>query len=90
MWNPPGTLFFIAPLGLLDYNTAQFLWFVIHFMIIFVCARVLWQTYGGAPRRTWWPLLSALTFAPTYLMLLQGQIGGLILLGLILSTHLRM
>ena len=87
MWNPPGTLFFIAPLGLLDYNTGQFLWFVIHFMIIFVCARVLWQTYDGAPRSTWWPLLSALTFAPTYLLLIQGQIGGLILLGLILFLH---
>jgi len=56
-------------------------------MIIFVCARVLWQTYGGAPRSTWWSLLSALTFASTYLMLLLGQIGGLILLGLTLFLH---
>jgi Glycosyltransferase family 87 len=72
---------------LIDYNTAQFLWLVIHFMIIFVCARVLWQTYGGAPRSTWWSLLSALTFASTYLMLLLGQIGGLILLGLTLFLH---
>lgn len=87
MWNPPWTLAFTAPLGMLDYGAAQFLWFILHIMVIFVGARVLWQSYGGALHNSWWAPIAALTFAPTYFLLLLGQIGGLILLGLILFLH---
>jgi Glycosyltransferase family 87 len=84
MWNPPWTLFFIAPLGLLDYGNAQFFWFLLHSVIIFVGGRTLWQTYDGVRRKSWWTAVAVLTFAPTYLVLFLGQIGALILLGLIL------
>jgi hypothetical protein len=84
MWNPPWTLFFTAPLGLLDYGTAQFVWVMLHVVTISVGARMLWQTYGGSLQRSWWALFVVLTFAPTYLVLLMGQIGPLILLGLII------
>jgi hypothetical protein len=84
MWNPPWTFAFTAPLGLLDYATAQLLWFLLHAVIIFVGAQVLWRLYGGGAQQSRWAAIAALTFAPTYLVLLLGQIGALVLLGLIL------
>lgn len=87
MWNPPWTLFFIAPFGLPDYETAQFVWFVLHSMIIFLGARILWQAYGGARQKSWWAPVAVVTFAPTYLALFLGQIGALILLGLIIFLY---
>ena len=41
MWNPPWTLSFIFFLGLFDYATAQFLWFLTHAVITFAGAQVL-------------------------------------------------
>jgi Glycosyltransferase family 87 len=83
MWNPPWTLTFTLPIGLLDYGNAQFAWFLLHALIIFVGAQVLWQIYGGNPQQSRYAWLSVLTFAPTYFVLLLGQIGPMILLGLI-------
>lgn len=83
MWNPPWTLTFTLPIGLLDYGSAQFAWFLLHALIIFVGAQVLWQIYGGNPQQSRYAWLSVLTFAPTYFVLLLGQIGPMILLGLI-------
>jgi hypothetical protein len=83
MWNPPWTLSFILPFGLVDYATAQFAWFVLHVLIIFVGARSLWQVYGGDPQESRYAWISVLCFAPTYFVLLLGQIGPLILLGLL-------
>lgn len=83
MWNPPWTLSLTLPFGLLDYETAQFLWFLTHVMILFVGGRILWKVYEGDPRKSRPPLLAVLTFAPGYFAVLLGQIGPLVLLGLI-------
>jgi hypothetical protein len=83
MWNPPWTLSFTLPFGLVDYETAQFAWFLLHILVVFVGSLLLWQVYDGDPRKTRYAWLSVLTFAPTYFVLLLGQIGPLILLGLI-------
>jgi len=83
MWNPPWTLSFIFPFGWVDYETAQFVWLLLHALIIFVGARVLWQIYQGDAQKFRYAWLSVLTFAPVYFVLLLGQIGPLILLGLI-------
>jgi hypothetical protein len=83
MWNPPWTLSFILPFGLVDYATAQFAWFVLHVLIIFVGAQVLWQVYGGDGQKSRYAWISVLTFGPTVFVLLLGQIGPLILLGLV-------
>ena len=83
MWNPPWTLSFTSPFGLVDYETAQFAWFLLHAIIVFVGAQYLWQIYGGDPRKSRYGWLSVLTFAPTYFVLLLGQIGPLMLLGLL-------
>jgi hypothetical protein len=83
MWNPPWTLSFTFPFGLVDYDTAQFVWFLFHTLIVFIGSHWLWQVYGGDPRKPRYASLSILTFAPTYFVLLLGQIGPLILLGLL-------
>ena len=83
MWNPPWTLSFIFPLGWVDYESAQFVWLFMHVLIIFVGARILWQIYEGDVQKYFYGWLSVLTFAPVYFALLLGQIGPLILLGLI-------
>jgi glycosyl transferase family 87 len=83
MWNPPWTLSFTLPFGFVDYQTAQFAWFLAHTLILFVGAQVLWRIYGGSLRRSRYPVVAVVSFAPTYFALLLGQIGPLILLGLI-------
>lgn len=83
MWNPPWTLAFIWPIALLDYSSAQFAWFLLHALIIFVGAQALWEIYGGSPQKSRYAWLSVLTFAPVFFVLLLGQISPLILLGLI-------
>ena len=83
MWNPPWTLPLILPFGLLNHDTAQSLWFLLHSVIIFLGAQLLWRLYGAtpSPSRVGW--LALLTFAPIYFVLLLGQIAPLILAGLI-------
>jgi len=83
MWNPPWTLPLVLPFGLLDYDTAQFIWFMLHTLIIFLGAQLLWRLYAGnpTPSRTCWVAL--LGFTPVYFVLLLGQIAPLILAGLI-------
>jgi len=83
MWNPPWTLPLILPLGLLDYDTAQFAWFLLHSVIIFVGAQILWQIYAGDPKKRHHQLVSVLAFVPVYFALLLGQIGAVILAGLV-------
>lgn len=84
MWNPPWTLTFTAALGLLDFGTSQFLWVMLHSGIILIGSRVLWRIYDGAPENSRFALAAVLTFAPAYLVLFMGQIGALILLGMII------
>jgi Glycosyltransferase family 87 len=87
MWNPPWTLSFILPFGLASFDIAQFSWLLLNTFIVLLCAKQLWLLYGGAPTayRTAW--LVVLTFAPAYLVLILGQIGPLILLGLVGFLH---
>jgi len=83
MWNPPWTLPFLLPFGLLDHDSAQFIWFVFHSVIIFLGAQLLWRIYAGTPsfsRAAWIALLS---FPPVYFVLLLGQIAPLILAAVI-------
>jgi hypothetical protein len=83
MWNPPWTLPLIMPLGVLGYDTAQLTWFLLHSLVIFVGAQILWQSYAGDPKNARYSLLAVLVFPPIYFALLLGQIGPLILLGII-------
>src|SRR5258706_7726267 len=69
MWNPPWTLSFIWPLGLLDYDIAQFIWFVLHALIIFLGAQMLWRIYGGVALGFQPVFVTVLGFCPVYFLL---------------------
>lgn len=83
MWNPPWTLALLWPFGLISYDAAQFVWFLFHSLIIFLGAQFLSRIYGGAVEKTRMAWVAVLTFAPVYFVLLLGQIGPLILLGVV-------
>ena len=83
MYYPPWTLPFFLPFGWLDHSNAQFLWFLLHSLIIFLGGKILWQHYAGAvnlSRASW---LALLTFTPIYFVLLLGQIAPFVLAAVI-------
>jgi len=82
MWNPPWTLTFSLPFGLVDFSTSQFLWLLVCTLCIVFSAQKLWRIYGNPPSYSRKPWLLALTFPPTLFVLLFGQIPPLVLLGL--------
>src|SRR5262249_55422255 len=47
MWNPPWTLTFVMPFGIMDSRAAQLLWLLIGFIFIGVSADCLWRLYDG-------------------------------------------
>jgi hypothetical protein len=87
MWNPPWTLPFVLPLGLLDVRTAHLMWLAWHFVVLGFCSDRLWRLYGGTADYRWVAWVLALTFLPSYFALKAGQITPLILLGATLFLH---
>jgi len=82
-WSLPWTLFFVIPLGFLDYVTASLLYALLTVVLVIACAVVLWQLYGGETKGEWLALLIAFSFFPTLGALAVGQISPLILTGLV-------
>lgn len=82
-WSLPWTLFFVIPLGFLDYVTASLLYALLTVVLVIVCAVVLWRLYGGEAKGEWLALLIAFGFFPTLGALAVGQISPLILTGLV-------
>ncbi len=80
MWNPPWTLTFVMPLGVLPFPLARGLWMVCQLGITLGCAIALWRYYSGPRDREWIAVLLAAAFAPLFLSMKYGQIGPLILL----------
>jgi hypothetical protein len=87
MWNPPWTLTFVMPLGLLDARIGQLLWLLGNLAIILFCADWVWRYYRGPSAYRWLSWALALTFIPTMMVLRAGQIGPLILLGIVGFLH---
>ena len=82
MWNPPWSLLFVAPFGLVSFTTGQFFWLLLHIGLILISAQILWRIYdssGESSRLSW---LVALTFVPAVFVLVIGQITPLVLAGL--------
>jgi hypothetical protein len=83
MWNPPWTLFFIMPFGLLSFSLAHALWSILIFVCLLFCSAHLWRIYGGPTDRYRTAWLACFSFVPTYLTLYVKQIDPLVLLGLV-------
>jgi hypothetical protein len=84
MLNPPWTLPFVLPFGMLPGHLAHLLWISFNFVIVLVASDLLWHEYGGprASRGIAW--LLAFTFVPTFLTLYLGQIAAFMLGGVAL------
>src|SRR6266705_2699704 len=82
MWNPPWTLSFILPFGLLSFSVAHALWSVLILTCLLFCSAHLWRIYGGPADRYRIAWLTCFSVVPTYLTLYVKQIDPLILLGI--------
>src|SRR5260370_10073385 len=87
MWNPPWTLTVVMPLGWLDARLGQLVWLLLNLAIILFCADWIWRYYQGPSAYRWLSWALALTFIPTMMVLRAGQIGPLILLGIVGFLH---
>jgi len=83
MWNPPWALALVMPLGALPVNAAQVLWLGLLFASVVGAALLLWRLAGGTRDRVWVPVAAALTFAPTWFLLVGGQIVAVALVGVV-------
>jgi hypothetical protein len=82
MWPAPWTLSLVGPFSRFDSHTSHLFWIFFQLAALVAGVELVWRAYGGDPTRRGWAWLAAFTFLPTYAMLVTGQLGGLILLGL--------
>lgn len=82
MWNPPWALPLTVPVGALPWRAGQFLWLALNAVAVAASAALLWRVFVRSWHRVGVALVVAGAFAPTAFLLMIGQIGGLVLLGL--------
>jgi len=82
-YNPPWVLPVFMVFSLVEYTFSRLLWLILSIGILIYCANRLWLAYGGSERRRWVPILVAFTLGPTFLLLRQGQLTPLVLLGIV-------
>lgn len=82
--GPPWTLLLVAPLGWLPFEVAARLWLLVSILLIGGSALMLWpQVFKGKPLT---PLIVALSFVPTLIVITLGQIAVLVLVGLVICV----
>ena len=82
MWNPPWVLALVMPFGLLPMRTGQLCWLLAQFAAVVWSADAIWNTYGGAAKDRPVIWAGSLLFYPVMYLILLGQSGGWLLLGL--------
>jgi hypothetical protein len=83
MYYPPWALPLVLPLGLLPFGPARLLWLLVSLGLVLGGADALWRYYGAAAERRWLAWVLALAFVPTLIALRMGQIGPILLLGVV-------
>jgi hypothetical protein len=78
MWNPPWTLTFVFPLGLMPWKVAQIAWLIARFAMLAASAWLLGRVYDRKPLASG---VFVATWLPCYIALQYGQIPPLMLLG---------
>ena len=81
MRNPPVALFLAAPLGYVSATLGNILWMVGLLICLVVSIRMIWALNGKPESRTH---LLGYCFAPVMACLMAGQLGLLLLLGVVL------
>jgi hypothetical protein len=82
MWNPPWSLLFTLPFGLLNFVAGQFCWLLFHVSLILFSVQFLWRIYGNPTRPSRLPWVLALTYVAAVFGLITEQISPVILAGL--------
>jgi hypothetical protein len=82
--TPPWSLFLFVPLGLLNAFWAWLLWIVASLACLVIAMRICWQIYDGDADAQSSFSLVGYTFAPVPACLVAGQMGLLLLIGLLL------
>jgi hypothetical protein len=82
MWPAPWALSLLAPFTRLGPQTSHLLWQFTQLAVLLGALELLWRCYGGDPARRWVAWLIAFTFPPSYFLLVTGQFGAVLLLGL--------
>jgi hypothetical protein len=82
--TPPSSLFMVLPLGLFDAFWAWALWTALSLGSLLLAMRLCWKMYGGSivQRDVFWAV--GYTFAPVPACLVAGQMGLVLLIGVVL------
>lgn len=83
MWPAPWALTLLMPFSCLDAHLSHLLWLAFQFVVLACTVDWTWRMLGESRENRWLAWLLALTFLPCYLVLVTGQMGPLLLLGLI-------
>jgi Glycosyltransferase family 87 len=83
MYNPPWTLAFIMPLAQPRFALSRLMALIVGVLAVVFCADWIWKFYGGSSEKRWWAWLVGLSFVPTLQVLQMGQIGPLLLFGVV-------
>jgi hypothetical protein len=87
MYNPPWALALVVPFGCLPYGVSRLLWLAFELAVVFLCADRLWAFYQGPVRLRWLAWVVGFSFVPTLIALKLGQMGPLLLLGVVGFLH---
>jgi hypothetical protein len=82
--TPPWSLWMVLPLGWLDAYWAWVVWLAILVTSLFVSMRLSWPMYGEGNHPPTVFLLAGYLFAPVPACLVAGQLGLVLLLGIVL------
>lgn len=81
-YSPPWAIPIAMAFGVFAYLPSRLLWLVGNILIMVLSVKVLWRLYNGSDQSIWLTWLLVFTLGPTYLVLVQGQITPLVLLGI--------
>jgi hypothetical protein len=81
-YYPPWVLPVFMAMGLPSYSLSRVLWMLLSLSIVLSCAAWLWRFYRRSRQGVFLALAAAGVFAPTVLLLVEGQVTPLVLLGL--------
>ncbi|MCC7352527.1 MAG: DUF2029 domain-containing protein [Anaerolineae bacterium] len=86
---PPWALSSFVPIGFVSFSTARFIWLLVSLGLILVCGDCLWHLYGGPARYKWLAPCLCATFFPAVSAWRNGQIGPLILAGVVAFLYFQ-
>jgi hypothetical protein len=82
MFEAPWALTLLAPFTRLAPLSGHLLWQLTQFATLLLAVEILWRVRGGTAATRWQVWLLTFTYLPCYFLLVTGQFGAVILLGL--------